>query len=289
MMTTNGKMGPALAKALLAAQQKFPTVAKGKTVTVETKGGGSYSYDYAPLPTLVAAVRPPLAEEGILLTFGARSGDVATMLSCELVHAESGESYSAELPVSLPEDPKAAGSKITYFKRYLLGIATGVVTSEEDDDGQAASEDASRRRSSSTGQARSSGPAGNGKTDKDKAIAYAEKALTEAFGGEKPWEPREKLSTIKDLIGRGDWSDFLRLPWPTMRELFSTTAHPELNGKSRFDRGIELVLMKVRRPEACEPHDWPHGWKDDVAPTGEPGPADGEVEAAERAAMEEGA
>jgi hypothetical protein len=211
------------------------------------------------------------------------------MLSCELVHAESGESYSAELPVSLPEDPKAAGSKITYFKRYLLGIATGVVTSEEDDDGQAAAE-AHR-------PAAARDPNGNGgaKSQKDDAIRYAEHLLLETFGGEKPWDPREKMQVLKDLTGTGRWSDFLRLPWPAMRDLFSTTAHPELGGKSRFQRVVELVQTGVRRPDAkkkdenpCEPHDWPHAHPHDVAPTGTPGPDDAEVEAAERAAMKEG-
>lgn len=243
--------GKHLAAALLRAQAKIPKLEKDKTVRI-TGGKGTYEYSYCPLPTMLAAIRPAFAQEGIAIVWRSWAGDMATMLSCVLVHAESGETFEASLPISLDADPKAAGSKITYFKRYLLGIVTGI-TAEEDDDGTASSEGAGHEGASGGG----GGGRARGDSPKDRAIAYVEQTLNETFGGEKPWDPVEKAQVIKDLYGSGKWADFLRLPEPTILDSLRKEAHPALKGESRFGRTISLVVKGIRRPDECEPHDWP--------------------------------
>lgn len=239
-------MGRELAAAILRAQLRVGKLEKSKTVTI-TMEGKSYSYDYAPLPELLKAIRPAFAEEGLLLMWGARQGDMCTLLSCSVVHVETGQTYTAELPISLPDDPKKAGSKLTYYERYMTGLVSGTVA-EEDDDATMASEGDGRGEAA---------PRQRGDDRKSKAIEYVENALREAFGGEKPWDPREKMSVLKDVYGSGKWSDFLRLPVEAMAESCDPKLYPELHGMSRLVRTIRLVQAETRRPDDVDHSEWP--------------------------------
>lgn len=118
-----------LAAALAKVQAQMPTVGKGKTANT-----GSFSYKYADLADVQAAVLPLLAENDLafIVTPQAASGgfEVAAML----VHS-SGEFIDAALPL-FGRTSQEIGSALTYARRYLLGCLTGVVT-DDDDDGQA--------------------------------------------------------------------------------------------------------------------------------------------------------
>lgn len=134
-------MASELEAALVAALHAMPDISKGKNAKVEMKGGGSYSYKYADLGDVLAAVRPVLAKHHLAVM-----QDVTTVqggqvgISTIVLHS-SGERMVFG-PIAMPTGgtPQALGSAITYARRYALLAALGIAT--EDDDGQAAAKPA---------------------------------------------------------------------------------------------------------------------------------------------------
>lgn len=124
--------------AFVKMQAALPQIGKGKTATIATSGGGSYSYSYADLPTIIEAVRPILVDHGFAVaqSVGGEHGvvTVTTILFHEAGHSE--EFGPTTVPAS--GDARSVGSAITYARRYGLCAALGIVP-DEDDDGAAAS------------------------------------------------------------------------------------------------------------------------------------------------------
>lgn len=120
----------ALNEALAKAQGEFPAIPRDKRVTVKTKSGDRYSYNYAPLEAILKAVRPVLAKHGLALTQPLDGEELRT----ELRHAGGGliiSRYQAPRP---SEGWQAFGSGMTYLRRYAISAILGIAT-EEDDDG----------------------------------------------------------------------------------------------------------------------------------------------------------
>jgi hypothetical protein len=141
-MKTSDQFGQ-VAAALAAAQGQFGPIARDKTVRVATRSGSSYTFAYAPLETIMAAIRPALAANGLALTQGpivTESGIEA--LRTMLVH-KSGEWIANDTAVLVDKadggkSAQAYGSGLTYARRY--GITTLLcLVADEDDDGNAAS------------------------------------------------------------------------------------------------------------------------------------------------------
>lgn len=239
-------VGPELARALLDAQLAMEPLEKSKTVDT-----GKFTYSYCPLPAMLAAIRPVFGLHGLAIVF--RSWlDQSPMMSCAVIHAKTGQVLEAVLPVSLPEDERRAGSKISYFKRYLLGMVTGIVAEEDDDARMAREPEPEPERPP------------NRTTRKDLAIDYVQRALGDRFGGEKPWLPIDKCRVLKDLFGSGKWSDFMKLPDAYMAPALKTKSFPVLGGKSRFEATMDLVGVGIRRPEDVSPDDWPQAYFDEM-------------------------
>ncbi len=124
--------------ALAKAQLAFGQIDRALTAHVESKRtGAKYTYDYADLATVLAAVRRALNENDIAILqppcVGQRSVTVTTLLA----HG-SGEWIRNDLTVGIDgTDPQAIGSAITYARRYGLMSLLGVAP-EDDDDGAAA-------------------------------------------------------------------------------------------------------------------------------------------------------
>ena len=126
-----------LAAALAKARPKFKEIAKDKTAIVKgTSKNGSqyeYSYNYASLPNILAAVTEPLAEQGLTLASGVVNDgkDLETVL----MHS-SGQSISTIYPI-IPKDGtmQGYGGGHTYSRRYAINGLLNI-SSEEDDDGQ---------------------------------------------------------------------------------------------------------------------------------------------------------
>jgi hypothetical protein len=115
--------------ALARAQGKFPRIEKNNTATVPGKDGKQgYTYSYADLGDVLAAVRPILAEEGLALVQRTRPDNGKTKLVTELRYGATGEVLDSEIEIAAPTgNPQQFGGSLTYFRRYeavtLLGVA----------------------------------------------------------------------------------------------------------------------------------------------------------------------
>ncbi len=135
---TSDTMGE-FAKAMADAQAKFESPKRDKTAKIVTKTKGTYSYTYADLASVLAAIRKPLSEVGIAVIQAPMIGEdeQQVIVTTRLIHS-SGEWAESSLCARAASDmPQAIGSAITYMRRYALSAMTGIAT-EEDDDGVAA-------------------------------------------------------------------------------------------------------------------------------------------------------
>ena len=89
---------------------------------------------YASLASIVEAVRPALAANGLSVVqtpLAAPAGSIA--LETRLLHA-SGEWIAGTASIRIvKDDPQGAGSGLTYLRRYALAAMIGVMTTEDDD------------------------------------------------------------------------------------------------------------------------------------------------------------
>lgn len=128
-----------IAEALVAFQAEMPTVRKSSTAEVPTKSGGKYTYDYADLTDITAAVMPVLSRHGLSFTACPTMTEGGFVLAYRLRH-EMGEEDAGEYPLPDPAHSPAQtiGSAITYARRYALCAAVGLAPGGDDDDGQKA-------------------------------------------------------------------------------------------------------------------------------------------------------
>ena len=124
----------ALNAALAAAQGEFKPIAR--TATVKT---GTYSFSYAPLDAILAAVRPALSKHGLAVTQRLEENNGRPGVRTELRHADGGVVGAFFPLLSEPSSPQQLGSLLTYLRRYAIVALLGVA-SEEDDDGRAAAD-----------------------------------------------------------------------------------------------------------------------------------------------------
>lgn len=144
-----------LARALVRATLEFGEIIKNKENNhLKTK--------YADLEAYIAAVRPALANQGIVLVSrtGLRSfsEQVSTVLTVTLMHEMGGTLASEVLvpPASLA-NPQAFGSFVQYKRRYLMAGLLNLAA--EDDDGNMGRDDKSANTSTNTRPAPRQNPA----------------------------------------------------------------------------------------------------------------------------------
>lgn len=121
-----------IAAALVAFQRQMPRVSKDKTARVPTKNGGEYTYSYADLASVSDAALPILNELGVSFVCSPRRCDDGSYELVGILLHESGDSIDGALPI-FGRDPQAIGSAVSYGRRYLLGLLTGIVTEDDDD------------------------------------------------------------------------------------------------------------------------------------------------------------
>jgi hypothetical protein len=191
-----------LAEAMAVLQTRLPDVNKSKTAKIEKKTGGHYSYKYADLAAVAAAILPLLGEVG--LSFLAKPTINASgkfVLVYKLLHVSKDEEIG-EYPLPQNGSPQEIGSAITYARRYTLCAVTGVVP-DEDDDG-AAAEEAHKERESWENATPAIGrgqqpvqtqqqPAQQGQPTVAQRIANGRKAIAEA-------QNTDTLNQIRDLV-----------------------------------------------------------------------------------------
>lgn len=118
-----------LFKALADFQQEVPTIHKG------TQG---YGYSYSDLPAIFKVINPLLKKHGLGFTQLINSVNDQNYLETLIFHVESGEKIGAStlipyVPLKGMNDFQSFGSGVTYFRRYALASALGLVTDKDTD------------------------------------------------------------------------------------------------------------------------------------------------------------
>lgn len=123
--------------ALAKAQGEFASITRDKTVTVRMKAGGTYTFSYAPLESILHAVIPALSKNALALTQAMQVIDGKDYVETTLRHA-SGQSISNRIPLFVHDSgAQAYGSALTYARRYGVTLLL-CVSADDDDDGNAA-------------------------------------------------------------------------------------------------------------------------------------------------------
>ena len=119
-----------LAAAMAAAQGEMGAAVKGSS-------NPFFKSNYASLGDVIEAVKAPFAAHGLSYVQFPVSGEGSVGLATRLMHS-SGEWLEQSFFIPLAKmDAQAAGSAITYARRYALQSIAGIPA--EDDDGNAAS------------------------------------------------------------------------------------------------------------------------------------------------------
>lgn len=185
--------------ALARAQGAFPPIPRDRTVRVAMKTGGSYTFAYAPLDTILDKVRPALAENGLALTQIFHGDNLVT----SLLHEGGG---TIESTLALPRQGSSwqeYGSAITYARRYTLVALLGIA-SEEDDDGNAASGNTATAADKPKGT--NAKPAESPEEKRNKqlaAIHIIKRKLTDAGLSEEQWQ-----TNLTNDYGTADLAEF---------------------------------------------------------------------------------
>jgi len=119
-------MAEGLYAALAKAQGEFPPIHKDKTVSVKTRTGGGYSYNYADLSTILKSVTPVLSKNGIAVIQRLQEGVVETIL----VHS-SGELLSSSTPIPASNNNHDIAGSYTFFRRHSLTAMLGIAADDD--------------------------------------------------------------------------------------------------------------------------------------------------------------
>jgi hypothetical protein len=115
-----------LAEALALAQGAFVNPPKDRE-------NPYFKSRYATLDALQNATRKALSENGLSITQGGSILPEGWVLETTLRHA-SGQSLTSRLPLlAFAKGPQAAGSEITYMRRYAYAAILNIAADEDDD------------------------------------------------------------------------------------------------------------------------------------------------------------
>lgn len=129
---SEGAASKALLYAALAkAQGNFPAIPKNREASIRPRDQGrqAYTFRYADLEATLAAVRPPLAAEGLCLLQIVNGTKLITTLG-----HESGQSICSEFemaPWITMGDPKLYGITLAYFRRYQVNALLAIAADDD--------------------------------------------------------------------------------------------------------------------------------------------------------------
>lgn len=116
-------------KSLADFQQEVPVIVK------ETQG---YGYSYADLPKIFEVINPLMKKHGLGFTQHISTDTGVNFLTTVIFHSETGEVMESK--VQIPQvalkgmnDYQSFGSGVTYYRRYALSSALGLVTEKDTD------------------------------------------------------------------------------------------------------------------------------------------------------------
>lgn len=224
------EMPKTLFEALARFQMDLPKIAKGETANVPTKQGGSYSYKYADLTDVSAAVLPKLGALGVAFIARPTTADGKFGLAYSLVHV-SGDREDGFYEMNIGGmTPQQIGGMITYARRYCLCAATGIAPGGDDDDAQAANQFAAHRQSATDAweSAAPARPNGNGNGNGRRN----EPARAAAADGEVDIDAQAFADEAHDAVTLHDIEDIHRRAREAQK-LTALVRNPSTDGKGK--------------------------------------------------------
>lgn len=192
----------AVAAAFVAAVGKLEDIKRDRTANA-----GTYSYKYADLGDALGHARPILAAEGLALTQSVTIESREVHVWTTVLH-KSGQWFTTK-PVSLPagNTAQAAGSGITYARRYAAMATLGLAT--DDDDGAAAgTRETPPAPRKVTAPKRPANVTTDGEIVRPTSDALTKKVMA-MFGELGVKDRAERLNITSDILGRevGSWKE----------------------------------------------------------------------------------
>lgn len=131
--------GELAAEAFVRALGELENPARTNTATVQTKAGGTYSYTYADLAAVLAAVRPVLARHELAISQPIALDNGELRVRTRILHVSGGVIENEAMRIRVEGGAQDIGSMVTYARRYALLSMLGLAPEGEDDDGASAS------------------------------------------------------------------------------------------------------------------------------------------------------
>lgn len=235
-----------ISEALAKAQGQMRNPEKNKTATIPMKAGGSYSYDYADLPSTFDCVRKQLSEAGIGHSFGTVVTGEYTLCSCRISHS-SGQWFESEMVLPSSADIKSMAGNLTYLKRYLFCGLVGI-TGDDDLDSEPDTVDSKyedRQRPAPSKTPNPVAPKAQVKSNTDEprasgavsgAVGDAERNHVMELVQKNGWTGIEATTFIHDRFGKTKVVDLTRQEYNEVVAVISTksfTAWQQINNLTK--------------------------------------------------------
>lgn len=126
-----------ISKALATAWGAIENPKHNKTVRVQTKKGGQYTFEYTDLGGVLDAIKPHFKENGLAVTQSAgteiNNNQLFVVVKTRINHSSGEWMESSPLTIMANNSIQDMGGQITYLKRYSLSAMLGISTEEDDD------------------------------------------------------------------------------------------------------------------------------------------------------------
>lgn len=126
---------PAPQSAPLSVARRFRQVLRevGVIRRDQTADTGKYTYNYADINSILAMLKPVLAEHNLVVYQPVTTRGDLTCVDTVIADIESEEEIVFPgMGFSVVKDPQAAGSTITYFRRYCIVSLFALQASDDD-------------------------------------------------------------------------------------------------------------------------------------------------------------
>jgi hypothetical protein len=204
---SNTKIAAAFAKAW--AEMENPK--HNSKVKVQTKNGGSYTFEYTDLGGIFDEAKQVFRDNGISILQNASTkelnGNLMISVETMLLHS-SGEWIKSE-PLQMPSSTNMQdmGGQITYMKRYSLSAMLGLATEKDDDANGASGNDYQMKKKTASENQLNYVDNLLKKNESDK---YSKQELYKALKKKmnttvdmENWTPQQASQAIKILNGEG--------------------------------------------------------------------------------------
>lgn len=121
----------AWAAAWVECWASIPTITKGRTADMKT-----FTYEYADLGDIINTVKAHLQGHGFAVSqsvFGSREDTERILVETRVTHKGGHTETYGPTAIPFKGDARAAGSAITYARRYALAAALGIATEDDTD------------------------------------------------------------------------------------------------------------------------------------------------------------